>query len=86
MPRIRCHYDDCIFLDAGFCTSERIELDPEMGCLTYQQADEAAPVDGEAWTEDEETLFEEDEEEEEEEVEWEDDEDEDDEDEDEDEW
>lgn len=40
MPRIRCHYVDCIYLEAGFCTADEIELDPEMGCLTYAQAEE----------------------------------------------
>jgi hypothetical protein len=90
MPRIRCHYEDCIFLEAGFCTADKIELDPETGCLTYQRADEAEVVE-EAWEEEEfvkeeaepdEELFE-DEDEEEEEVEWEEDDEDDDEDEDE---
>lgn len=82
MPRIRCHYEDCIFLEAGYCTAERIELDPETGCMTYQQADEeeVAAVD----LEDEEDVIAQDELEEEE-VEWDED-DEDEEDEDEEEW
>jgi hypothetical protein len=36
MPRIRCHYLDCVFLDEGFCTAGSIELDPDEGCLTYK--------------------------------------------------
>jgi hypothetical protein len=40
MPRIRCHYADCVYLEAGMCTADEIELDPEMGCLTYTQAEE----------------------------------------------
>lgn len=40
MPRIRCHYVDCVYLEAGLCTADEIELDPEMGCLTYTQAEE----------------------------------------------
>ncbi len=84
MPRIRCHYDECIFLDGGFCSTDRIELDPELGCLTYQQADEEAAVVEADWEEEEESVLDdEEEEEEEEEVEWEEDEDEDDDDEDE---
>lgn len=73
MPRIRCHYDDCIFLDAGYCSTEKIELDPESGCMTYQQAEEAelVIVDGEEEEADAEVL-----DEEEDEVEWEEDEDE----------
>ena len=74
MPRIRCHYDDCIFLDAGYCSTEKIELDPESGCMTYQQAEEVELVIAD-WEEEEadaEVL-----DEEEDEVEWEEDEDED---------
>ncbi len=40
MPRVRCWYVDCLFLDNGYCTASRIELDPEEGCLTYRLADE----------------------------------------------
>ncbi|MFN3929257.1 MAG: hypothetical protein ACK4OK_06450 [Thermoflexus sp.] len=47
MPRIRCHYVDCVYLEAGLCTADEIELDPEMGCLTYTQAEE------EEWEEEE---------------------------------
>ncbi|MDX1401872.1 MAG: hypothetical protein R3245_08120 [Kiloniellales bacterium] len=38
MPRIRCHYLDCVFLDEGFCTAGTIELDPDEGCVTYKQS------------------------------------------------
>ncbi|HLF28863.1 MAG TPA: hypothetical protein VJG32_21260 [Anaerolineae bacterium] len=81
MPRIRCHYEDCIFLESGYCTADRIELDPETGCLTYQQADEVeAPVA--EWEEEEEEVADEEEEvEEDEEVEWDEDEEEEDDDE-----
>jgi len=37
MPRIRCFYDDCVFLSKGFCTKPSIELDPEEGCLSYSE-------------------------------------------------
>jgi len=75
MPRIRCRYEDCIFLDGGFCTAERIELDPEMGCLTFQRADEV--VEEVVWEEEEELEEEEvlDDEDEEEELDWDEDED-----------
>ena len=36
MPRIRCHYLDCVFLEGGFCTAARIELDPDVGCLAHR--------------------------------------------------
>jgi hypothetical protein len=37
MPRIHCLYDDCIFLEKGFCTAKSVELDPDDGCLTYSE-------------------------------------------------
>ena len=37
MTKIRCLYEECIFLSKGFCTSSAIELDPEDGCLTYSE-------------------------------------------------
>ena len=37
MPRIRCFYDECVFLEKGFCGAPLIELDPEDGCLTYSE-------------------------------------------------
>jgi len=65
MPRIRCRYEDCVYLEEGYCSTNEIELDPEMGCLTYTRYDEL-PVDEEAeWQE--EDLFDEEEWEEEDE-------------------
>lgn len=40
MPRIRCHYLDCVFLDDGFCGTSTVEIDPDEGCITYAQLDE----------------------------------------------
>ncbi len=40
MPRIRCLYPDCIFLDEGYCTAAAVQIDPNQGCLTYQPEDE----------------------------------------------
>ena len=37
MPRIRCLYEECIFLSKGFCIANSIDLDPEDGCLTYSE-------------------------------------------------
>jgi len=52
MPRIRCRYIDCIFLESGFCGADQIDLDPELGCLTYSQEEEdAAVVKEEEWEE-----------------------------------
>jgi hypothetical protein len=51
MPRIRCRYMDCIFLEENFCGAAAIELDPDTGCQTYSQSEEAEPTDD--WDEDE---------------------------------
>jgi len=51
MPRIRCHYLDCILLDDGYCSAAAIELDPDTGCMTYKRPDDAEAED--AWEEDE---------------------------------
>jgi len=54
MPRIRCHYLDCILLDDGYCGAAAIELDPDVGCMTYKRADD---VEVEAdWDEEEEEV------------------------------
>jgi len=53
MPRIRCHYEDCVFLEDGYCGAAAIELEPEGGCLTYARADETAEKEAEEWEEDE---------------------------------
>ena len=45
MPRIRCHYDDCVFLEEGHCSAAAIELEPDSGCLTYSQSEEAEAED-----------------------------------------
>lgn len=38
MPRIRCHYFDCIFLDDDYCSAAKIEVDPDMGCMTFKRS------------------------------------------------
>jgi len=73
MPRIKCHYIDCVFLDEGYCSAAAIELDPDTGCATYSPSDEAAAA--EEWEEEEEE-WEEDEAEDEDDELWEDEEDE----------
>jgi hypothetical protein len=35
MPRIRCHYIDCAFLDDSYCSAAAVEIDPDAGCLTF---------------------------------------------------
>ena len=36
MPRIRCHFIDCSFVDDGFCTAAAVEFDPNEGCMTFK--------------------------------------------------
>ncbi len=74
MPRIRCHYTDCVFVDDGYCSAAAVELDPDTGCATYSPTEEAAA--GEEWEEDELEEWEEEDSEEEEDDAWEEDEDE----------
>jgi hypothetical protein len=77
MPRIRCRYVDCVFLENGYCGAAAVEIDPDEGCLTYSHIDDV-PADEEWDEEDMEELWEEEddelysEEEEEEEDTWED--------------
>jgi hypothetical protein len=54
MPRIRCHYIDCVFLDDGYCGAAAIELDPDVGCMTFSRADDLE-VDDE-WEDDEDEI------------------------------
>ena len=54
MPRIRCHYEDCVFLEDGYCGAAAIELEPEAGCLTYTRVDEAEDKVADDWEEEEE--------------------------------
>jgi hypothetical protein len=61
MPRIRCRYIECVFLEEGYCGTHSIELDPDDGCLTYSRYDDL--TDDEEWDEEDlEELLPEDEE------------------------
>ena len=51
MPRIRCHYAGCVFLEQGYCSAAAAEIDPDEGCLTYSPEGEV-PVE-QAWQENE---------------------------------
>ena len=52
MPRIRCHYLDCVFLDDGYCSAAAVEVDPDAGCSTYSPTSEIASEDD--WEDEEE--------------------------------
>ena len=51
MPRIRCHYMDCIFIDEGFCSAAAVEIDPDTGCATYSPSDDS--IADEDWEDEE---------------------------------
>jgi hypothetical protein len=59
MPRIRCHYSDCVFLDESYCSAAAVEIDPDTGCMTYAPNEEAV-VSEEDWEDEEEEWEEED--------------------------
>ncbi len=40
MPRIRCLYFNCLYLDDDICTAPTVEIDPDLGCATYTQTEE----------------------------------------------
>jgi hypothetical protein len=52
MPKIRCHYLDCAFLDEGYCSAAAVEIDPDNGCVTYAPSADATQED--EWDEEEE--------------------------------
>lgn len=52
MPRIRCHYLDCAFLDDSYCSAGMVEIDPDAGCMTYSATAGAETED--EWDEEEE--------------------------------
>lgn len=53
MPRIRCHYIDCVFLDDGYCSAASVEFDPDVGCMTYSRASDLSENE---WESDEDEL------------------------------
>lgn len=54
MPRIRCHYLDCVFLDETYCSAAAVEFDPDAGCRTYSPSAETASDD--SWDDEEEEM------------------------------
>jgi hypothetical protein len=74
MPRIKCHYADCVFLDEGYCSAAAVEIDPDTGCATYSPSDEAAAAD--EWEEEDLEEWEEDDAEDEDDELWDEEEDE----------
>lgn len=56
MPRIRCYYVDCVFIDEGYCGAAAVEFDPDVGCMTFSRASDA--VEKDEWAEDEEEELE----------------------------
>jgi hypothetical protein len=74
MPRIRCHYIDCVFLEGGYCGASTVEIDPDEGCMTYTHVAEVGGEEEvneeeleEIWEEEDDELYGSDEDEEEDE-------------------
>jgi len=57
MPRIKCHYVDCVLIDEGFCSAAAVEIDPDTGCNTYSPTEE---IEEDEWEEEEEEWEEDD--------------------------
>ena len=47
MPRIRCHYTNCVFVDDGHCSAAQVEFDPDTGCGTFSPNDSSLENDWE---------------------------------------
>lgn len=54
MPRIRCYYMDCVFLEEGFCRAAAIELDSDVGCMTYSRTSDLEAED--SWEDEDQEL------------------------------
>ncbi len=55
MTKVRCPNSRCIYWDDGFCTAERIELDPEtLSCLTVEEIDDLVLEGEDDWEDGEE--------------------------------
>jgi len=64
MPRIRCRYIDCVYLEDGFCGIASVEIDPDEGCRTYKRVGESPDDDDwddenieEIWDEDDDSVY-----------------------------
>ena len=53
MPRIRCLYVDCNFLDAGYCGAPSVEFDPDLGCTTFVPIGDEDVLAGDDWANEE---------------------------------
>ena len=49
MPKIRCLYVGCIYLEKGYCSAPMVNVDPDEGCLTFTQLDD--PFEDDDWEE-----------------------------------
>lgn len=47
MPKIRCLYVGCVYLEKGYCTAPLVNVDPDEGCLTFTQLDD--PFEDASW-------------------------------------
>ncbi|MGQ9599008.1 MAG: hypothetical protein ACUVWZ_06285 [Anaerolineae bacterium] len=63
MTRIICRAMNCLFWERGICSSEEIEYDPELGCVTFEDIGDFGlheeDIEAEDWEMEEEELYEE---------------------------
>ena len=64
MTQIICRASTCLFWQKGVCTSEEIEYEPDVGCLTFQDMGdlELAEIEDDeiGWTDGDDDLFDDD--------------------------
>jgi hypothetical protein len=64
MTQIICRASYCLFWEQGICTSEEIEYEPDVGCLTFQDIGDLELEDAEDedfdWDDDSDDSFDDD--------------------------
>jgi len=62
MTHIVCRAPICVFWEQGVCSSEEIEYEPDVGCLTFQDLTELEQAEEREvapdWEEEDDTFFE----------------------------
>lgn len=64
MTQIICRASICLFWQQGICTSEEIEYEPDVGCMTFQDMGDLELAEAEddefGWTDSDDKLFDDD--------------------------
>jgi len=54
MPSVRCRYINCVYLDEGYCSSPKVEIDPDEGCLTFSSSSDLIEDTHDDWSDEDE--------------------------------